>query len=374
MNGFIHTFSLETKISYDSFIKLKEAYKNMFWNSNKQEHIIPDYADYGLRIGIKNRCNKEIRYDKEHHKKKVTMIFTLYKLLYPGESMGQLTEKQDIIRACEKIVDLLRDVADKSGVELWRCVKVKRVDVTHDVITPSEEYSRELIKIAKKALLPYGYTFWEPSEVEKNTKDWDVDNAVFFNNHNQEIEAKIYNKKADKDVADQLSKDIKDRGLVRFELALKRRFLREERYIQDNVIDIRDLEQILSLITEDSGDLLSEYMGRVLSNGEMLSKKVLIAYIQKKYKGKEKRIDNMMFYIELKNQKGDVNKYGSSKSIRNIEKHFEKINVSPIYTRKECPYIPSFDKLLNDLSPNQKFLRMAQAYNENRGYRYKYWI
>lgn len=376
MNGFIHTFSLETKISYDDFMKLKNTYTNMFWNSEILGHIIPDYANQGLRIEINNRCNDEIRYDKEHHRKKVNLIFTLYKLLYPGEGMGKLTEKPDIVEAYKKIIDLLKDIAEKSGVDLWRCTKVKRVDVTHDVITPSEEYSREIIRIAKKVLLPYGYEFWEPSGVDKKAKDWDVENAVFFNNHNQEIEAKLYNKKQDKEVFEQLPEDVKDSGLIRFELTLKRNFLKRKQYIQDGVIEDRDLVRMLIAITEDSGQLLSDYMGDVLSNGEMLSKRILIAYIRRKYKGKEKRIDKMLTYIKLRNEGavGDVSKYGSLVRIRNVEKHFKKLNVSPIYTQKQCPYVPSFDKLFNDLTPDLNFLRMAQTYNKKRGQGYEYWV
>lgn len=373
MNSFIHTFSVDTKITNDELSKLYAAYDKgngrMFCNDTK--YVLPAYAENGLRIEIKQCQGIECQMDKEHCKYKATMIFTLYKLLHPGESMGMLTRAEEIVAAVNKICEILSEIDDKSGVKLWVRAKIKRVDVTRDMHTPSDDYTKEIIRLAKKSVLRYGYCFWEPSKEEQNKhSDWKVEDAAFYNNHNRELEAKIYNKKNDASIKP--SPEFDTSGLVRFELTLKRGFLKKNDYLNEEPLDSYDLAEMLIGITKRSGLLLAQEIGRVLDDGDFLSKKVLEKYIQKSYKGKNKRIDDMINYAKFSST-GKRAEFGSSEKRRRIEKYFIELGVSPIYSKKECPYIPSFFSLLNDDSPNQKLLGMAQRYNEKRGHEYIYW-
>lgn len=55
--------------------------------------------------------------------------------------------------------------------------KLHRVDVSKDIETPSEEYSQEVIRIAKRALHKYGYELWTPPEEDVMEKGWPEENS-----------------------------------------------------------------------------------------------------------------------------------------------------------------------------------------------------
>lgn len=374
MDGFIHTISFVTNISTNDFEMLKDAYKEIFYCDEKKVHVLGKYSDRGLRIEIKNRDKeKEIKFDKKHRQKKVTMIFTIYKLLHNGKRMGAVYNKEDIIACVSQMFTLLKEINDQSGVDLYHDAKLRRVDVTCDVITPSEEYTKEIIRIAKMAMLPYGYKFWQPEKNTNCSSRWTGDNATFFNNHNQEIEAKVYNKKADLGASD-LPENMEEKGLVRFELTLKRGFLKKHGYIMADTMNPNQLARMLMDITGETKQLLGEYVGNILTNGDMLSKKILFKCIERKYRGKNKRIEKMKHYVEILNNKGydRISEYGSVNEVNTVEKYFVELGVSPIYTKRECPYIPSFERMFKG-EVDRNYLNMAEKYNTKRQYTYVYW-
>lgn len=373
MKSFIHTFSMVTKITYEELLKLRNAYKNIFPKGRK--YVLGIYAKNGLRLEI-NQCKEiECRMDKEHRLYKVNMIFTLYKLLHPDESMGMLREEGELSEAVKEICRILKEIYEQSGVDLLYDAKVKRVDITLDVVTPSDTYTKEIIRIAKKVYLPYGYKFWEPSDDgRKEHLKWDLEDAVFYNNHNQEIEAKVYNKKNDNSVNEDFLNEFSSKGYVRFELTLKRKFLKEHGYINKIMNPCMELAVMLIQITKDSDMLLAEYIGETLSTGEILSKNILKKYIMHSYKGKTKRINDMLRYVELVNNNSqNLFKYGSDARIRTVQKNFEELGVSPFYAKSECPYIPDYYSLLRKVEPNQKLLNMTKQYNKKRKHECEYW-
>lgn len=363
MSSFIHTFSMTTKITIDDLCSLKDAYDELFWNGDTKKYVLGKYAEQGLRIEIDNCKEKEIQFDRKYVKK-VKMIFTLYKLVYPGMKMGAITEQKDIILAVKNVCNLLQEIYRVSKVDLMRDVKIKRIDVTCDIETPSEEYSKEIIRISKKLHLPYGYHFWIPTQEQVEENDWSLENSILFYNHSQDIQVKIYNKKQDAEVKDILEEKIGEKGLIRLELSLKRNFLKEKLYIRKDNADniVAQLIEVLWEVTRDSSNLLGEYVSDVLYSGEMLSKKIQKSYIERKYGGKDACIKKMLKYIKLVNSDKSNAKesYGSSKSIRSIEQKFADINLSPIYTRKECPYIPSLKNVCKG-EVDGKVLRYAKT-------------
>ena len=86
-----------------------------------------------------------------------------------------------------------------------------------------------------------------------------------------------------------------------------------------------------------------------------------------------KKADKMIRYIECLN-KGDTSAYGSTKCIRYAEKEFNTMQISPLYAIKECPYIPAYEKMLEeDPHADKDLLKFAMMYNKNRGHDYIYW-
>lgn len=368
--SFIHTFSLVTKITDEDLESMKRVYQRneFFWNGDTKRWILGKYADKGLRIEVMNRHKKSIRYDKAYTKKAV-MIFTLYKLVYTGEKMGEIYSERDVEAALQTVAELLYEIHEKTGTDLWKNAKVYRVDVTHDVITPSEDYSDEIIRIAKKSLLKCGYQFWKPEKKEIN-KQWSLDDSAFLYNHNQEVEGKIYNKRKDYDIEDFFPEDIGKKGIIRFELSLKGAYLREHEYISRRTVSMRELMAMLALVMRDASRLLEKHLTDVLGTGDILSKNILKKYIRVKYERKEKKIEKMFDYMDWINNDSQNRKYKGTDAAK---RYFKELGVSPVYSKKECPYIPAYQKLFAG-EVNMELLKKAKTYNEQRRHYYDYWF
>mgnify|MGYP004459446329 FL=1 len=312
--------------------------------------------------------------DKEHCYNKVEIIVTLFKLLHPGKCMGYVTSKDDIVEVSKRIIQLLNKIYDESNVDLLKRAKIKRIDITKDVITPSDIYTREVIRLAKCTLLPYGYKVWKPTEEqEMEHPEWKREDAVFINKNSREMNYKIYNKKADLANQGEDLENLGDKGIVRFELSLKGKILWNLGIIESETISLANLIDILDKITENADMLLNLYVVDTLAIGDILSKKILIKYIRSICGSKVKKADKLIRYIECLN-KGNTSIYGSAKCIRYVEREFNKIGVSPLYAIKECPYIPAYEKLIaGDIHEDEELLRFAKRYNEKRGHEYIYW-
>lgn len=375
MKSFIHTFSIKSKITAQEFNMLKNKYNNRnFWTKGNREYALSIFADNGIRIKI-TPCKKiERQMDKEHCYNKVEIIVTLFKLLHPGKCMGYITNEYDIAEISKRIIQLLNQVYVESNVDLLKRAQIKRIDITKDVITPSDTYTKEIIRLAKHALLPYGYKIWEPTEeMEREHPEWKIDDAVFINKNNREMNYKIYNKKADLANQGEYLENLGDKGIVRFELSLKGKILRNLNIIAPKISSLTNLKAILWEITKNADMLLQLYVVDTLAIGDILSKKILIKYIRSICGSKVKKADKLIRYIECLN-KGNTSIYGSAKCIRYVEREFNKIGVSPLYAIKECPYIPAYEKMLEEDSHADKdLLKFAMMYNKNRGHDYIYW-
>ena len=158
MNEFIHTFSVTRCFSEQEYMDFKNAYGlKFFYNSDKHRFVLSKYADNGIRVEIIKREDKERKYDSLHRKYKATIIITPHKLLTPGKHMGKLTSGSDIEAACKQLESIISVIENESGLNLWQDVKLRRVDITKDVVTPSDLYSAEIIKASKQAVYKNGY-------------------------------------------------------------------------------------------------------------------------------------------------------------------------------------------------------------------------
>jgi hypothetical protein len=82
----------------------------------------------------------------------------------------------------------------------------------------------------------------------------------------------------------------------------------------------------------------------------------------------------MKRYAEIFNQRGckRIEEYGKTNEIKTVEKYYAEMKVSPIYTKKECPYIPSFERLFKG-ECDRFFLNLAERYNVKRKHVCLYW-
>ena len=341
MKPFIHTISLKTYISLDDKNKLQEVFKSdIVWLGNEKKYIMHKFGKNGVLIKMSNRSDKEIKYDKEHRMYKVKIIVNLFKLLNPEKIYGQFLDENDIYSACHVLRNIFRCIETQSRINLLNNLILSRVDVAKDVVTPSDGYTLEVIRLSKLAAKKYGYENYVPTEEKK--KKWSLENSSMY--YSDYVNAKIYNKKQDlKDHNADIDLDAK--GLLRFEASLKLCELKRQKYILEE-FNIDELSNILYKITCDGEEVLKRYFKEVLTDGSMITKSLQNKYFEMKYGGKNTRIKNMKEYRKAVNNKVDYD-FTSDKAYR-IKKHFENTGLSPVYTNNDFPYIPSFSDILDE--------------------------
>ena len=338
MNEFIHTFSAVTHLSLTEKDNLTLAYyEDIFFYGEEKIFVFHKYAENGLRVHIEFASSNEKKYDKEHRAYKVELIVTPAKLIYPNGGMKKLLKAEEYALAMERLKAILQEIKNKSGIDLWSETKLKRIDLTKDIETESDEYSREVIRLSKLALHKTGYHLWLPSREEIEKTGWAEEDSTMFYNYNQEVQAKIYNKLAD---FKNIGVDISDmKGLVRFELSLKKNFLKNSGLIQKGNTPFDALGEIFTYILNGAEELMQTHVVSPLWGGIFLSRRLQKKYIKRYYKSKRGKIEKMLKYRD-KCRGGIVVTEGK------VLDYFEEIGISPICTNQRFPYIPSFACLL----------------------------
>ncbi len=359
MHEFIHTFSMTRFFSEQERITFKNLYgSNFFFNSDKNKFVLNKYTDDGLRVEITESSYKDRHYhDPLNRKYKAKIIITPHKLLHPGKQMGKLTSNTDIQAACVLLTNIFSEIQNESGVNLWQDAKLRRVDISKDIITPSDLYSVEIIKASKQAVHKCGYKVFKPEESKGYNPEWALEDSALFHNHSQKVAAKIYNKLHDLDETEQ--KEYSGLGLIRFELTLKRNRLKDP-YRIDEVLLPDELTGLLCKITKDGNMLLDKYMVQTLYPGAMLSHSVLKKYLKLQNGRKEKRTKSMQEYsswvTKMPPKLCDIGLIPAQ--ITNRKESFKALSVSPVYVDNKCPFIPSFSDMLNG-TVDQKLLNFA---------------
>jgi hypothetical protein len=237
----------------------------------------------------------------------------------------------------EKLKEILQEIKSKSGIDLWNETKLKRVDLTKDIETESDAYTMEVIWLSKLALHKTGYHLWVPTKEEVERTGWSVTDSIMFYNHNQEVQAKIYNKLKDfKNIVD--VSDMK--GLLRFELSLKRNFLKNSGLIQKGNTPFEILSEVCSFVLNGAEELMQTHIVGPLWSGNFLSRKLQKKYIKRHCKTKESKMEKMLKYR-------DECRDGILVTGGKVLDYFEEIELSPLCTSKEIPYIPSFARLMS---------------------------
>ncbi len=350
MFEFIHTFSAKTHLFKNEKDNLTRAYcEDIFFDSTERKFVLHKYAENGLRIEIEFNSKAEKKYDNEHHEYKVELIITPAKLLYPGEVMAKLYTIEEYELAFEKLNQLLREIELNCGVSLWKETKIQRVDISKDIETGSDEYSKEVIRLAKLALHKTGYHLWIPTKKDIDKTGWAEDDSTMFYNHNQEVSSKIYNKLTDLKNQDYDTTDIK--GLLRFELTLKRNFLKNNGLIKSGHNTFEELNKLFSTVLDNAEALMQRHIAGPMWNGNFLSKKLQRTYIKIHY-GKDSSEYRKMLEYRNECENGIVIKSGK------VKDYFNEIELSPLHTSKEFSYIPSFACLISN-TENEEIKRFS---------------
>lgn len=347
MSVFIHTFSLQKKESFDRAEKIWTYYNNE--NISKEEGILVNhFAKEGLRIQMRYRSDEEVRYDKEHKKIKIELVITPYKLIHPGEDMGKILKYTDMDRAIKRLFELLEEIKRNTEIDLSEDLQVNRVDITKDIITPSQIYTKEIIAVCKATSLPRGYHFCNPSKMECIEKGWNPKNACLYQNKNQDVKVKIYDKQQNlMDYGKLDSTDVTENGLIRFEISLGRKFLKKNGFMkEDTFLDI------LYMVLKKGDQLFRSHFLIIMDQGQMLSFTLLEKYIKRKKKKRPSDIEKMLIFAKVYN---GFRKHGeefqrekisvSDKVYYKLKEKYHSLDLSPIPLADECPYIPSFTDL-----------------------------
>jgi hypothetical protein len=197
--------------------------------------------------------------------------------------------------------------------------------------------------LAKIALKKYGYELLNLNTIEEKREDWKDENAVFFHNDNQEVQAKIYNKMEDMKIHGYDT--VGYAGLLRFELALKRHFMKDNGYIREKFITAENLPDALNGILAHAPELMQKYIADPLWSGAMVSKDQQKKEIRRycNYKTDSAKYKKMIAYRKACNR---------AKSMENVkenptaERSFREMGLSPLYCSEEAGRSPSFSDLL----------------------------
>lgn len=363
MNVFIHTFSLSVNITYEELSKLyiyrwmplDNAYKG-----KKYMATITEFCKEGLQLQIKERTNQEIIYDKEHRPLRMDLIVTPYKLLHPDKCLGKITEIQEMKKAIKALEILIDKVQEDTGILIRRNLKIERVDITCDVVTPSDEYSKEIIAVFKTIRLPYGYHRSILSEEDIDEYCLKSEDGSLFYNKSQNLFAKVYDKKENIKNREEYQEFQKE-GLVRYEIELTRKYLK-----QAKILENENVYTCILNVMQFAEDIFMGFLIDAINDMPMLSGKVLNDYLELKYSGKEKTLEKlrqfskMAFYCKKRGLEFSPEQCGMShKAFHNCYKKFIDMGISPIPLDDACPYIPSVESMLNE-EIEKKWLRYAQ--------------
>ena len=357
MKTFIHTCSISVNITWKESQVLQNRYQwmplNKSYKGKNYDYSITQFCKNGLQIQVRRREKKEIKYDKRHRPFRMDLIITPYKLLYPDVHLGKILNMGQLREALLVLDKMIDRIEQETGIEIKYDYKIQRVDVTCDVETPSDIYSKEIIAAIKTARLPYGYKVPNLSETEKEF-GWNAENASLFYNKNQGAYIKVYDKKENLRYRDEYQK-YPVKGLVRYELSLLHKCLANR-----ELLAYEQLGECLKNVMYSGEDLFQEYIIDNLYELPMFSLKVLEDYLDTKLERKEKTLEKMKWFCRTayKCKKNGVPFTAvrcnmSEGQFRKCCSKFRELGISPIPADDACPYIPSIESMLNGKIENK---------------------
>lgn len=280
---FIHTFSM-IKV----FKKREEV--EQLWKIYNQKNItekkvfrINEFSDKGVRLVIRDLEKQRKRFEKVTTE--VEIIVTPYKLLHNGEALGRLTTEEEYTEAIQELRKILHEIWDTTEVDL-QDAELNRIDVTYDIVTPSQKYTREIIAALKVMHLKNGYTPISKEILDKNNWDPSISYCYCISTGKHNAQIKIYDKAKNlKDFGYMDAMDsIQGKGLLRFEVTLNKFKKKYKQY------DANTIEKALSKTLRHAKEIYFDYVILPLQHTqELLSKELLYRLIEKRINGMKKR-------------------------------------------------------------------------------------
>lgn len=344
---FIHTFCLETNLTFEKAAKIWQTYHRNIISENNNKILVTKFSENGLRILFRRRADIEIEYDKEHAEIKAEWIVTPYKVLYKGQPMGKITSPKELKQVLFHLYQLFEQIEKETTVRFMKKLRMRRIDLTCDIPTPSTIYTREIISVCKATQLPRGYHF--QTMINKEEKNWKDDLSCYYKNSSQGIEGKIYDKNQNlQDFGYSPVETERHKGLLRFEISLSRKCLEKQRLLNPG-----SSETALFLVMERASLLFNTYFVEVFDNGFMLSKKLQQKFLEWEFPTKYKKREKMLKLSEIYNtcrknrQEFTLKVFPESyDKLRSVKRYYKDIHLSPIFLCDECPYIPSFRAMI----------------------------
>ncbi len=353
MKSFFHTVEFSKKITNEELQEIYELNSDRIYKKSNG-YVITEFNREGIRIKIVKRSSNEIKYDKGYLCWCIRVLITPYKVLHNDCEIGRLIDWSEYERVFDIVENRLIEVLGDHGyLDDW---KFEMVDITKDIVTPSHKYTNEIISAIKAVKLPYGYQAFVPSKEQIEKYDWEDKESYYYSNKKQGISVKVYNKTYEMSTRGKADYVENDKGRIRFELSLKRKFINNEGFTDNtkSSVDNRYIK-ILKEVYSCRDRLLHDYVVENLNSGSMLSSTIQEKYIKKVYGTKESRREKMKRLsesFEHSKKLGEEMKFKSylysRKEYNTAINHYEEINVSPIPLDNSIPYIPSIEDLFND--------------------------
>ncbi len=133
--------------------------------------------------------------------------------------------------------------------------------------------------------------------------------------------------------------------MLRFELALKRNYLRDKNYIHEKFITIEELTDALKDILIMAPVLMQEHIADPLWSGAMVSKDLQKKFIRRycNYKTDSAKYKKMIAYRKACNRAKSMENVKDNPTVR---EYFREMGLSPLCTSEAVRYIPAFADLL----------------------------
>ena len=366
---FIHTFSMIKLFKKrDEVEQLGKIYnrKNI---TEKKVFRINEFSDKGVRLVIRDLEKQRKRFEKVTTE--IEIIVTPYKLLHNGEALGRLTTEEEYTEAIQELRKILHEIWDTTGVDL-QDAELNRVDVTYDIVTPSQKYTREIIAALKVMHLKKGYNPISKEILDKNNWDPSISYCYCISTDKRNAQIKIYDKEEDlKDFGYMDAMDsIQGKGLLRFEVTLNKFKKIYKKY------DANTIEKALSKTLRHADKIYIAYIIYPLQDPYgLLSKELLHRLIDKRVSGAKKR-EKMKECIKIceKNKASgiqlDTDFMGTSKRTKTVLSYFDDLLLSPIPLVSDCPFIPSLFTLIFDPDNTDAYEYLYYAKKHTRGKEY----
>ncbi len=135
--------------------------KMFFYDEKREVWVLTRFKDFGLQVEIR-RTPEDCEIKRPDFD--MAIYVTPAKLLHPNVDLvlGGPTSKDEISKACRMLQELAYQIEEESDVNILSEALIWCVNVGKECVTPSDIYSRELIRALKKSIRKCDYSLYDP--------------------------------------------------------------------------------------------------------------------------------------------------------------------------------------------------------------------